>query len=101
MPLFHPRVIQKRLSAFLAVPPQHKAILDGWAKSLSDGVYDKETQNDSEFIQRILVEVLGYVGSSSGKNWTVAKNQPVGTGNVDVALGNFSSDGVTQILAPF
>jgi hypothetical protein len=101
MPLFHPRVIQKRLSAFLAVPPQHKAILDGWAKSLSDGVSDKETQNDSEFIQRILVEVLGYVGSSSGKNWTVAKNQPVGTGNVDVALGNFSSDGVTQILAPF
>jgi hypothetical protein len=55
---------------------------------LAAGVYDRETQNDGEFIQRILVDVLGYVGSSDGVAWSVAKNQPVGAGNVDVALGS-------------
>jgi hypothetical protein len=101
MALFHPRVVQKRISAYLAVPAGHKTILESWAKSLVAGIYDVETQNDAEFIQRILVDVLGYEGSSSGPTWTVAKNQPVGSGNVDVALGKFASVGTNQIIAPF
>ena len=77
------------------------ATLVAWASSLAQGVYDSETQNDAEFIQRILIDVLGYIGSSSGTVWTIAKNQPVGTGNVDVALGHFSVDGDIRIAAPF
>lgn len=74
-------------------------MLSSWANNLERGVYDSETQNDGEFIQRILIDILGYVGSSDGKKWTVAKNQPVGKGNVDVALGYFTADSAA-ILAP-
>ncbi len=71
------------------MPPEHEVILSAWARNLAAGNYDSETQNDAEFIQRILVDVLGYSGSSAGDSWTVAKNQTVGNGNVDVALGKF------------
>lgn len=101
MPLFHPRAIAKTLRTPSAIPAAHMAILASWARSLADGIYDRETSNDSEFIQRILIDVLGYAGSSSGPSWTVAKNQPVGTGNVDVALGQFGSDQEPKIVAPF
>lgn len=70
------------------------------AENVTRGIYDSETQSDAEFIQRILIEVLGYVGSSAGDKWTIAKNQPVGRGNVDTALGHFTPDSA-QILAPF
>ena len=102
MPLIHPRVLQKRLKGSNGpVPAAHAAILTAWAKKLDDGVYDRETQNDGEFIQRILIDVLGYAGASSHLSWTVAKNQPVGVGNVDVALGKFSASTPPEIHAPF
>ena len=100
MPLFHPRIIEKHLKAPPELPKTHAGILSGWADSLAKGVFDRETSHDGEFIQRILIDVLGYTGSSAGEQWTVAKNQPVGSGNVDVALGHFSHDNI-QILAPF
>ncbi len=43
---------------------------------------------------------MGYKESHAGSPWTVQKNQPVGAGNVDVALGSFTIDNV-QIVAPF
>ena len=102
MPLFHPRVLEKNLKAnTIVVSKAHRTLLQSWAKNLAAGNYDKETQNDGEFIQRILIEVLGYVGSSTGSTWNVAKNQPVGSGNVDVALGSFSASGSPVIHAPF
>jgi hypothetical protein len=101
MPLFHPRVIQKHIGGTARVPDNALQILRAWSTNLEAGNYDSETQNDAEFIQRILVDVLGYKGSSSGSAWTVAKNQPVGSGNVDVALGNFSTTSRPEILAPF
>ncbi len=100
MPLFHPRTIEKGIRDAGDVPDEHLKALLAWARNLSDGVYDSETQNDAEFIQRILVDVLGYTGSSTGGEWTLAKNQPIGSGNVDVALGRFTSSGVIEIHAP-
>ena len=102
MPLIHPRVLQKQLKDTNGpIPAAHAAILSAWAKKLDDGVYDRETQNDGEFIQRILIDVLGYTGASSHSSWSVAKNQPVGSGNVDVALGRFSASTPPEIHAPF
>lgn len=101
MPLFHPRVLHRHLKHSDPMPPEHEAILNIWALNLAAGNYDSETQNDSEFIQRILVDVLRYSGSSAGDSWTVAKNQPVGNGNVDVALGRFSVANPPEIIAPF
>jgi len=101
MPLFHPRVLARHLQVMGDIAPSKSATLAAWASGLARGVYDSETQNDAEFIQRILINVLGYTGSSSGAEWTVAKNQPVGTGNVDVALGHFNVGGDIRIAAPF
>lgn len=100
MSLFHPRVIEKHTKDWEAIDARHDEVLRAWAENLQQGIYDSETQNDGEFIQRILIDVLGYVGSSGGQSWTVAKNQPVGKGNVDVALGEFSADSA-RITAPF
>ncbi len=100
MPLFHPRVIEKHIKHLEPMSASHADILSAWAENLSEGIYDSETQNDGEFIQRILIDVLGYVGSSEGKSWTVAKNQPLPKGNVDVALGSFKAE-ETKIIAPF
>jgi restriction endonuclease Mrr len=86
MPLFHPRIIEKYTRAAKAVPPEHSEILSAWRDNLAKGVFDRETSHDSEFIQRILVDILGYKGSSAGADCTVGKNQPVGKGNVDTAL---------------
>lgn len=99
MALFHQRVIEKHAKHIQDIPPHHAETLGKWAENLERGIYDSETQNDGEFIQRILIDVLGYVGSSDGLKWTVAKNQPVGKGNVDVALGHFTADNAS-ILAP-
>lgn len=100
MPLFHPRIIEKHTKAPAALPATHADILSNWAESLAKGAFNRETSHDGEFIQRILIDVLGYTGSSAGAKWTLGKNQPIGSGNVDVALGHFSADSV-QIVAPF
>lgn len=99
MALFHQRVIEKHIKHVQDIPSHHAGALGKWAENLERGIYDSETQNDGEFIQRILIDILGYVGSSDGQKWTVAKNQPVGKGNVDVALGHFTADNIS-ILAP-
>ena len=99
MALFHPRVLNRH-TEHVQIDAGHVALLKKWADNVKRGIYDSETQNDSEFIQQILVNILGYVGSSDGKEWTVAKNQPIGNLNVDVALGQFTVDS-TAILAPF
>ena len=101
MVLFHPRVLARHLQGMDEIASSKSSTLAAWASSLAQGVYDSETQNDAEFIQRILIDVLGYTGSSAGATWTVAKNQPVGSGNVDVALGSFTTDGESRIVAPF
>jgi hypothetical protein len=100
MSLFHPRVIKKHINKMPPMDVSHSGILTAWAENLGKGIYDSETQNDGEFIQQILINVLGYVGSSEGKSWSVAKNQPINQLNVDVALGEFSADSV-KIIAPF
>ena len=101
MSLFHPRVIEKHVKHIEPLSDRQSDILKSWAEKLSSGTYDSEIQNDDVFIQRILVDVLGYTRSSDGKIWTLAKNQPLeGGGNVDAALGHFSPK-ETKIIAPF
>lgn len=100
MPLFHPRVIEKHLKTTKEPLQKHIVAMTKWSESLSKGIYDSETQNDSEFIQRILIDLLGYTGSGSGDVWSLAKNLPLGKGNVDVALGHFSLAD-TSVIAPF
>lgn len=100
MPLFHPRIIEKYTKLAKVLPSKHVEILNAWAENLAKGVFERETSHDSEFIQRILIDVLGYKGSSTGYQCTVGKNVPVGRGNVDTALGYYSENEF-HIIAPF
>ena len=100
MSLFHPRIIEKYSHIIPPISQKHEEILALWSDNLAKGIYNSETQNDSEFIQKILIDILGYTGSGSGDCWSVAKNEPVGSGNVDVALGKFSTN-ESIIVAPF
>ena len=103
MRLFHPRVIENALSAEAIKPTDKQAeILAAWAKSIEGKVFERETSHDGEFIQRILIEVLGYTGSGAGGDYTVAKNIPLKPkGNVDVALGRFTKGTQDEVLVPF
>ncbi|MER9776225.1 N-6 DNA methylase [Mesorhizobium sp. M0220] len=101
MPLFHPRVVAKHLNQVPTATSAHQVLLTGWADSLGKGLYDSETKNDGQFIEYILVQLLGYKQSgTSPAAWTVVKNQPIGSGNSDAAIGNFSPT-KDSILAPF
>lgn len=101
MPLFHPRVLKKHLKQAPQPTETQKAIAEAWATNVSKGLYDSETKNDGQFIEHILVQLLGYQQSgTSPQGWTLVKNQPIGGGNADVALGHFSPS-KEAILAPF
>ena len=99
MPLFHPRLVKARLQV-TAIPVPHLKILQAWRDSIeSCSIFKQnETSFDAYFIQKILIEVLGYCQDLDGTR-TLWKNKPIGSGNVDVALGDFSA-GHDQILAP-
>jgi len=100
MPLINQRLIDTQLSVG-SIPPAHHKILSDWQTSIeSRRIFSqKETALHSHFIQRILIDVLGYQGFS-GESWTLSQEQKIGRGSVDIALGRFTPDDV-QVIAPF
>lgn len=54
MPLFNARLIEKNVKNPKPLPTEHEAVLTAWAENLAKGIYDSETKNDGQFIQRIL-----------------------------------------------
>jgi type I restriction-modification system DNA methylase subunit len=98
--LINPRLIQSHLQD-TNIPAAHVEILQAWQNSiLTRAIFSqKETALHSHFVQKILIEVLGYQGFG-GDSWTLAQEQKIGAGSVDVALGKFSPTSA-KILAPF
>ena len=85
------------------IPEAHAEILSAWADSiLSNQINQKEIALHSDFKQRIVVDVLGYLPVASAKEgkWTVDSERTIGKGAVDLALGNFSNEDA-DVLAPF
>jgi hypothetical protein len=60
----------------------------------------KETAVRGEFIQTVLVALLGYTPYRAGETFTVATEEALGKGAVDTALGTFYGRERT-VLAPF
>jgi type I restriction-modification system DNA methylase subunit len=98
--LINPRLIKSHLQ-IADIPAAHLDILHAWQTSISRrSIYkQKETALHSHFIQKLLIEVLGYQGFG-GDVWTLAQEQTIGAGRVDVALGEFSANSA-NIVAPF
>jgi hypothetical protein len=101
MKLFNTKTILRHLSK--EPPPEdHRKALSDWAALVrSKRIYSlKETSLHGQFTAKIVEGVLGYHGPAGGGDYTVATEQTILRGSVDLALGRFGEP-VPEILAPF
>lgn len=101
MNLFNRKTLERSIKP-APLPATHLALLESWAEMIGSGrVYGlKEVALHGEFSAKIIQGVLGYHGPSGGAEYTVATEQAILQGSVDLALGRFGS-GNPEILAPF
>ncbi len=102
MGLFNPRVLKEALGVPRAIPAAHQAIAANWAQSIRDGTIrgQNESHIEGDFKSRIVETILGYASAGAGRPQTVKAKVLMGSGEVDLALGQF--EGVeAKILAPF
>jgi len=101
--LFNRKTIKRELTKrrFDPAAEQLKAAKN-WAAQVRHPNFRKanETAVRGEFIQQVLVTVLGYTPYRAGVTFTVATEEALGKGAVDTALGTFSGSERT-VLAPF
>ncbi len=100
--LFNRKTINRALTKIVFDPTeqQRKAAKDWAAEVRHPSFYKaKETSVRGEFIQKVLVTVLGYTPYRAGETYTIATEEALGKGAVDTALGTFSGSERT-ILAP-
>ena len=81
---------------------QQLAAAQRWSKLIRDGLIErvKETALEADFRRYIIEDVLGYRSVGSGSEFSVATKEPLGNGEVDLALGKFSA-AERKVLAPF
>lgn len=77
-------------------------MLEAWADLIAtDRIYSlKETALRGDFTSKIIEGVLGYRGPAEGADYTVAAEQAILRGSVDLALGRFGGK-KADIVAPF
>ena len=101
--LFNEKTLQRAFTKVVFDPSEQqlKAAKD-WAKQVRHPHFRKanETAVRGEFIQKVLITVLGYAPYRAGETYTIATEQALGKGAVDTALGTFLGSERT-ILAPF
>lgn len=101
MNLFNRKTLKRHIKP-APIPADHLAALDAWADMIRSGrVYAlKETALHGQFAAKIIEGVLGYHGPAGGADYTVATEQAILRGSVDLALGRFGGK-TPEILAPF
>jgi hypothetical protein len=101
MMLFNRKTLKRHVKPAV-IPADHLAALNAWADMIRSGrVYAlKETALHGQFAAKIIEGVLGYHGPAGGADSTVATEQAILRGSVDLALGRFGGK-TPEILAPF
>lgn len=101
MNLFNRKTLDRH-KKLAPIPADHVAILESWADLIRSGrVFTlKETALHGQFASKIIEGVLGYHGPAGGAEYTVATEQSILRGSVDLALGRFGGK-TPEILAPF
>ncbi len=99
--LFNRKTLKRHVKP-VPIPADHLAALATWAEMIHSGrVYGlKETALHGQFAAKIIEGVLGYHGPAGGADYTVATEQAILRGSVDLALGRFGGK-TPEILAPF
>ncbi|MDP1766901.1 MAG: Eco57I restriction-modification methylase domain-containing protein [Methylotenera sp.] len=96
--LFHQNLFNQKLvakhQATTPTPPAHKALLHGWAGTISNQSITKQKEQAirSSFIQTFFIQILGYSPFGAGNAQTIQEEQNAGAGSADAALGFFSHD---------
>ena len=101
MNLFNRKTLARHIKP-ASLPEDHLAALESWAELIRDGrIYSlKEVALHGQFTAKIVEGVLGYHGPAGGAEYTVATEQTILRGSVDLALGRFGGK-KPEILAPF
>jgi type I restriction-modification system DNA methylase subunit len=102
MNLFTPKTINKRINGDTQIPAEHLKILTEWSNDIkTERIYAfNETALHGEFASKIVQGVLGYKGPSGNETYTVATEEAILKGSVDLALGQFTAT-TSEIIAPF
>ncbi|MCR9072557.1 MAG: BREX-1 system adenine-specific DNA-methyltransferase PglX [Alphaproteobacteria bacterium] len=101
MSLFNRKTIQRHINE-VAIAPEHLGVVTEWADLVNSGRIRelKEVALHGQFTAKIVEGVLGYSGPASGAEYTVATEQTILRGSVDLALGRFGGE-KPEIIAPF
>ncbi|MFY9641569.1 MAG: hypothetical protein WAK07_11830, partial [Rhodomicrobium sp.] len=105
VPLFNYKVIKKERDRLAFAPTQEQlAKAADYSRKVNDPKFftQKETAVRGLFIQDVLQTVLGYTPFDPASPYTLAIEQQIRSGAVDVALGRFSGTANSKdIVAPF
>lgn len=100
--LFNKKFIKKQIAVAPTPDTQRVAAFKEWAADIKSGkiATHSEVSLHGPFVQKILVEALGYSGPIGNDAYNVTQEKGITRGSVDVAIGSFEH-GEGQILAPF
>ena len=102
MSLFNKKFISKQIAVTPSADAARVAAFKEWAADIKSGkiATHSEVSLHGPFVQKILVEALGYSGPIGNAAYNVTQEKGITRGSVDVAIGSFEH-GEGQILAPF
>ena len=101
-PLFNQKTARRAQREFtFDFSPAQRAAAAGWAAQVRSAQFAKikETAVRDEFIQQVFIDLLGYSPVRAEGVFTLAREESLGPGSADVALGRFEG-GKRAILAP-
>lgn len=101
MNLFNRKTLNRHIKP-MPIPSDHLAALEAWADMIRSRRVEKhkEVSLHGQFAAKIIEGVLGYHGPTAGATYTLATEQSILRGSVDLALGRFGGK-TPEILAPF
>jgi type I restriction-modification system DNA methylase subunit len=103
MALLGSKTVEAALKAYSWTPtPEQVDAANRWAGLIGSGLLhaEKETAAEADFKRRIVEDLLGYQPFEAGEDQTVAAKEPIGSGEVDLALGQFRGS-QRLVVAPF
>jgi hypothetical protein len=101
MILFNRKTLERHIAP-APIPETHLAILQAWEALIREDRIKqlKEVALHGQFTAKIVEGVLGYRGPTDSADYTVASEQQISGGSVDLALGHFGGK-TPEIIATF
>ena len=95
MNLFNKKYIAKQIAVPPVPDPGRLAAFKEWAADIASGkiASHSEISLRGPFVQKVLIEGLGYRGPIGNQAYDVTQEQSITRGSVDVAIGKFAAGG--------